>query len=1850
MVYYAQLSEQQELDLVDKVELRFALAEEDSFERNLDTFLAPLVLKLGSPHGAVRQAVLKTLGYVTGRLGTFKTMKLPVEKLLTQAEQPKLNPDADSTSVRLYSLMFVSKGVERLDTEERWQLVPRVLRGYGTTPAAARPRVFVLLWKLLSDWQAPEPGTRAADEARAAVQVDASVRELWMERFTQLFLLLPVRPTNGKIPRGYSCPGLAAEDVAFFTYNAGVSFDADQLHRVREAIYRFVVDLFAPEDDRMLAQFLVVASVDATALSERAATNLRRIRVPYEDRSFVAYLVGLFMGSKTGGAPPANHKLQEAILSVLNNSILATTLATEVPVLCSIGLNSDFHKLRSLTLTFIQHIAKYNHSSLIQADAHSSGAYSTNIAALIRNNLHNEGWPKLLLNRSTPNFNLSIQQRRSQYETLGEILKKDFSLVKDLSYIEFLIDSLKGDLPDFRPSIQSALSSMAVHLPQLPSASKEKLKKILLQVMMEHPDQCDSPSDQEASMACKYIAIKYCNAAFTFNDADARLINILGTARCNRFDVIEEAHKGLHPYWFRVSQSYAKGLGERRTNAPASDLKEIVFLPFEQLLDTVLKAIKGDNLQAIEECLNTAVRFSIQTIVSNATQGANTVIVQDADWSLRIEKAIDMDKIVLKRVGEAIKGVTSSNYTNFLVLLSNELIKRNSNGQKVSLYKYDDSIFGKALLFFLRNSSPDVIRQLNPIAGSLFSLLDNHRVTNENDLELTANLYAILGAYDYSNLFQEKIADLTASASKQDMQLLLACSYLLPRLVLVDPQSASVLVMATSRLLGLLLEQLQLPSYRKLTYRCLSQVLKFGLLNILPEEERRTHLDRVISNLKLKLTNDEDATALWGYLSLYISSEQDFHTMFRAIEDTHVSKHTEFLFTAGEALTVIVGGWANGWIQQQLDVDISVRELETAFPPRYLSIGLTRLQELCNSSKPAHRRAGCMWLLSVVQYLGSSEEVLSQCREIHMTFMKLLGDRDELVQDSASRGLSIIYELGGSDLQETMVKSLIRSFTDSAATMNMTSGTMTEDTALFEPGLLDTGDGTISTYKDILNLANEVGDPALVYKFMDLAKSSTLWSSRKGIAFGLGAIISKNTLNDMLSKNSQLSQKLVPKLFRYRFDPNENVSRIMQGIWDTLILETASTIKDFYPDIMNELLASMGNKEWRVREAGVNAIVDLIQSSSFEQYGSQIQELWTMTFRVMDDIKDSVREAGLKLAKVLSKSLVATITSEVKQNLVDPDHILEILLPFLLGPKGFNSSAEAVQKFALKTILELIEKAGPVMRKHGPKLVYELALSLSFMEPQVINYLSLNADKYSISAEEIDRQRAQALASSPIMTAIEKIVDMCDDSSVGPLVKTSSKVVRKSVGLPSKVGSARILSLITQKYSLSMNSYSEKLLELCFGCFQDRNHASATAFTLPFAHLFRVTSLDVRVKYATKLSELYFDTILAQLKSVIGVAIGALIKHAPTQFEQCASIFMPLIFLAKHDPDESLSTLYANNWTEASKSSTGTMKLYLEEISNLASASMRSTSFSVRLMCARSICDVVGSVDSSIPNNQVQNLFDVLLESSKGRSWDGKNVVIEALVTLTEKAESFYVGDNFLNNLVKKTLVTEISRNNVSYIRKIIGPYSLYLSHYYNSELAHKLQEAASTVLDSLEDPDNHDLSETESNSGSTWQNRQEVNIKSSKANIEREEKRATVLRQLARAVTTDTQDTDNTLAPFVLDTCLRTLNPTNYIVPTWRTSIATCEVACTMLENFHGTLSDTLINHFILFWKTVYASSSTPETIESVKIQLIRFGAKLRDQDPSFANQIECELRELVLKDKSPVLLAALQATGIQP
>ncbi len=395
---------------------------------------------------------------------------------------------------------------------------------------------------------------------------------------------------------------------------------------------------------------------------------------------------------------------------------------------------------------------------------------------------------------------------------------------------------------------------------------------------------------------------------------------------------------------------------------------------------------------------------------------------------------------------------------------------------------------------------------------------------------------------------------------------------------------------------------------------------------------------------------------------------------------------------------------------------------------------LTQVLLNCKSTKPALRQASVVWLLCLIQYCGHLQVVQARFRECQVAFKGFLADRDSLNQESASRGLTLLYEKGSKALKDDLIRDLVGSFTESKASF---AGTVSEDTELFDAGALPTGDGSITTYKDIMSLASEVGDSSLVYKFMSLASNNAIWSSRAAFGrFGLSNILSDASTEGYLAHNP----KLYPALFRYRFDPNTNVRNSMNDIWAALVKEPAKTIDTNFDNIMNDLLKNILAKEWRVRQASCAAIADLVQGRQPEKYEKYLTEIWELTFKVCDDIKESVRTAAMALARVLTGILTRALEAG-ESSIRSSDKMLKQILPFLLSPSGLESGAPEVQEFARKTLKIMKSSNGKTLRPFVPDLVGRLLALLSSIEPEMINYLHLNADKYGMTAQELDDAR-----------------------------------------------------------------------------------------------------------------------------------------------------------------------------------------------------------------------------------------------------------------------------------------------------------------------------------------------------------------------------------------------------------------------------------------------------------------------------------------------------------------------------
>jgi proteasome component ECM29 len=184
-----------------------------------------------------------------------------------------------------------------------------------------------------------------------------------------------------------------------------------------------------------------------------------------------------------------------------------------------------------------------------------------------------------------------------------------------------------------------------------------------------------------------------------------------------------------------------------------------------------------------------------------------------------------------------------------------------------------------------------------------------------------------------------------------------------------------------------------------------------------------------------------------------------------------------------------------------------------------------------------------------------------------------------------------------------------------------------------------------------------------------------------------------------------------------------------------------------------------------------------VQITRLEPY---LQDIWKMAFRVADDIKETVRAAGMGLSQQLTTGLIRSV-SEKKSG----QGIILTVMPFLLGNSGLNASAQGVQLFALQSIVKLCDEAGDLLKPMIPEIVDQLLDVLTSLEPQEVNYIGFHVGKDH--TQTLDEARFHAVRSSPVMNAIEKCIDLADEKNMASLAPIVFNKMKRAPGLPTKV-------------------------------------------------------------------------------------------------------------------------------------------------------------------------------------------------------------------------------------------------------------------------------------------------------------------------------------------------------------------------------------------------------------------------------------------------------------------------------
>ena len=1582
-------SEARELALVDKVELRIALASDDGkLQSLLNTYLVPLLLKLSSENGDVRKKVISVCQHINTRIKP-ENVQLPVAALIKQ-----FNEHIQSQLIRHFDLLYIQHGFSRLSVLERAELLPILTSGIHRLSIASSSQasaVFNLFLQSLGVYSFPPKGSREDETLRAALNLgddDAEYLSAWMAR------LMLYKSARSNV----SYAGLSREEYDFLSVHGreGV-WNASSLANAKFACVRLIASGALKDTERLMPALL--ASADSnTRVAEMAEDVLKRCipEIDINDESLIKQLFALYLKRDPTDSTvlASSAAMRMKILRILSTATRSASFVTEIRALVAQDLvgssaqhGREIYKLRSLVVQFLRTVAcQATHSDL----------------ALINEDVLTT-LKEFLDQRYNDRTSSDLADLRGRgFEVFGLLSNGngDSLLEPELITLRWLFRCLSEETnKQVAISITEALSSL------IRPFQSEKRFEILnpLRDMLADGISMDSVNPQ----ATLHAILRFANRCLPFSDPVARWVNIatLGSEQETSFEAREEAQKGLNPYWMKLNRN------------GSSEVELPTFQEMASFLFLHRKSALGDSNVA-----SAAINFSRQCLFWWCLADEGQKFEFTSDWEAKLDVALRQDLTIRRKVCNALRKQqqtgTWDSILNIFNLSCQGIVSETNSRNSCANFVLElvsvspDGLTHRMASAFVALESTLLANDFDTRlkATQIFGLLASH--PSNTDAALEASVSRLL---KYASLRQSAIG---AEINKVHGALLSLGHFAGRRHCRVGN---SALVINTAK--QILTHSLTIINAGTDTllldaaFRTLSQLCAFGVIGI-SDIEQTLKTEALIERLfKVAKEGNEVAIVTLGHLGMNLDETATGDALLvlsERLRALHVIRQPETQFAVGESLANISCAWKSSAMQSQLLIDGPAPR--SVFRTQTLHNVVSKTLDACTSTTPALKRACVIWLLCLIQYCGQQDEIQMQLRTFQVMFRRFLSDRDELVQESASRGLGLVYEKGSSEIRDELVRDMISSFSGNRANL---SGTMNEDTQLFEPGSLPTGDGSVSTYKDIMSLASEVGDPSLVYRFMTLAANNAIWSSRAAFGrFGLSNVLSDPTVDSHLASNP----KMYAALYRYRFDPNSNVRQSMNGIWNALVRQPAATIDSYFELIAEDLITHLTGREWRARQASCAALGDLLQGRQLAQIRPYLDRAWSQCFKVLDDIKETVRAAATGLARVLTNILVTNLDSDAGNDEVVPG-LLQSVIPFILSTSGVESSAEEVKLLSIRTLLEIIKKAKPaVLRPFVPALVNQLLLLLTSFEPEAVNYVALNASNYNLTQSDIDNARLQSIRSSPIMEAIERALDVLDETTMAETVRKLLETMRVAVGVPSKVGCSRVVVSLSTRRRYLFQPLADQVLHAVEKRIQDRNETVSSSYAGAVGYLARVAS-DAQILQSIAFArQLYFENADDdRSRFVAAEMVQAVAKTATDRFNTLASDLVPLVFFGQFDEVERVKRIFKETFDEVA-SGPRMVSLYLREIVSLSRGYLGSPKWLLKHASARALSQAtqsLGATHGSIARAEAELLWPPLQEALGQKSWDGKAEILKGFVVLVERGEGTWRSQSAVSKEIK---------------------------------------------------------------------------------------------------------------------------------------------------------------------------------------------------------------------------------------
>lgn len=1601
----------EELELLERVLLRLGCADTDEQLQNTVTkFLTPVLIKITSPHEAVRKKVMEILTHINKRLKSRNQIQLPLSPLLEQYQI------SNSSFLINFAIIYITMGVPRLTVQEQTEMVPSLMNCLEGKPEPHQDKILMLVLPLLGEIKIPENSENRSE------LLGLSGKPHTKQQFLSILmdvLLLPYGTTqDGEVPPGmstYSFKRVTSEHLK-----------AEELENLKKGIVRFLCGGIFPETETLA--HLIVASADTRfSVATPAIVELNKIcsSLDWTDPKLSAPLYTLFSGNgskipdrKTSPVSTrVRQKLFQHLLKCRGNGII-TAKGIQVIFEALFGENTN-QKCKVLALQFADKLITNGQPDLINK---LSKVLLTGISKLIG-----------------PGSEEANEVQNAAYNAMAQLaIVCPTTVNQDVQLVASYFDHLAQAPVELHSSIREALVALAQAFDwrkQPKSSGDVELPKGEKDHVMTANGRFVPSSNQilmlgllgekaESKLTIvQNVASVYLTTCFPDYYVPSRYLLLI---ICGESSQLREmmttylygvARKDHINYGSIISvEDYEEDSTETKAKNPFSATNEprrIVLPCFRDMVEYVAMKSERKTATIIDRPGYGKVKlpYNFDTYIEILDYLRICLL-----FNAGVNTHPNDDKELLKLTGFLKKFVAKSNENAAVIRKYNELIRK--------LIIVRKGITELTCLYDLVNGIPEVLSSenkdlLNTLGSSLKEISEPTRA-------LIAKVYGVLLAYnsdekELETQVKELLALTNKSLENRHGSILAAANAIQRKLVLTSElENWQIFKDLISLLITLLNDQqslLQSASIKSLSLIGCSSKLP------LPADTSNGSGDKMETN------QSEDAPTKTSLYKTLMALLQSAHTKAKIREDVahclgyltvgdseffakrllegflgllRMTKDPALHIAMGQALVYTVQGVSSG--ERQADQDSAGN-----ISDEQLGWFLLELVKKVNEPHAYLRQACAIWLLAVVKNCSKRKPVGDNRQILQLAFTDLLSEDNELVQDVASRGLGIVYSLSSNENQEELSNLLLDQLIGGRREVRK----VTEDTKLFEEGMLGkapTG-GNLTTYKELCSLAADLNQPEMIYQFMQLANHNATWNSKLGAAFGLQSI----------SKTAKLKMepylgKIVPRLFRYKYDPTPKIQNSMISIWDSVVSDSKATVEAYYWDILEDVSKNLTSPEWRTRIACCLAVRDLIKrpaglklrSDEKKKEGEvekmevdgvpepELAHLWSQLFRVMDDIHEGTRLAAEGTAAALSKVCVVAASSDHSKSGLN---VSSSIIPLFLE-SGVTHMVAEIRKLSIKTLSDLIDSAGSLILPHLSRLVPCLLQATGELDSAKLSYLSTMMAGQSGTQEVVDSMRAEAAKQHYTMETLTKCIRYIDYATLEKMTPAILDVLKTGVNLGTKVAGAHFICLISIQLGSQMQPLTGKYLGSCFTGLSDRNATVRKYFASAIGHLIGTAKDQSIVRLFAKLQELYFEQ---QSNRAVPLTIQAINKRHQEVLKDYSGSVLPLMFFAMHEEvtedNKATIELWQELWHDINTGDAG-LRMNLDAILEILESKLNDPSWLLKAQAGNAVNTLATKLSSNLDDSVRLKLIDLILANVSGRTFHGKEKLLQALASL----------------------------------------------------------------------------------------------------------------------------------------------------------------------------------------------------------------------------------------------------------